>query len=93
MVDIETDRQRQRVDFHQTQQTTWVWLSSAVQLNSCFILKVVARDEESGEEVSASVDIEVLQRGQAGETTSPLCLPLSRKHSAVACKLGSAPGF
>ncbi|KAM9705410.1 cadherin EGF LAG seven-pass G-type receptor 2 isoform 3-T3 [Menidia menidia] len=29
------------------------------------ILQVVARDEESGEEVSASVDIEVLQRGQA----------------------------
>ncbi|XP_062239017.1 cadherin-related family member 5 isoform X3 [Platichthys flesus] len=28
------------------------------------ILQVVARDEESGEEVSASVDIEVLQRGQ-----------------------------
>lgn len=30
-------------------------------------LQVIARDEESGEEVSASVDIEVLQRGQAGE--------------------------
>ncbi|XP_023205621.1 cadherin-related family member 5-like isoform X2 [Xiphophorus maculatus] len=29
------------------------------------ILQVVARDEESGEEASASVDIEVLQRGQA----------------------------
>ncbi|XP_071358635.1 cadherin-related family member 5 isoform X2 [Trachinotus anak] len=29
------------------------------------VLQVVARDEESGEEVSASVDIEVLQRGQA----------------------------
>ncbi|XP_019126719.2 cadherin-related family member 5 [Larimichthys crocea] len=29
------------------------------------ILQVVARDEESGEEVSASVDVEVLQRGQA----------------------------
>ncbi|XP_005734273.1 cadherin-related family member 5 isoform X2 [Pundamilia nyererei] len=29
------------------------------------ILQVIARDEESGEEVSASVDIEVLQRGQA----------------------------
>nr|XP_046235491.1 protocadherin-15 [Scatophagus argus] len=29
------------------------------------ILQVVARDEESGEEVSASVDIEVLQRGQS----------------------------
>ncbi|CAN9508392.1 unnamed protein product [Ophioblennius macclurei] len=29
------------------------------------ILQVVARDKESGEEVSASVDIEVLQRGQA----------------------------
>ncbi|XP_051249083.1 protocadherin-15 isoform X8 [Dicentrarchus labrax] len=28
------------------------------------ILQVVARDEESGDEVSASVDIEVLQRGQ-----------------------------
>ncbi|XP_049423347.1 cadherin-related family member 5 [Epinephelus fuscoguttatus] len=28
------------------------------------ILQVVARDEESGEEASASVDIEVLQRGQ-----------------------------
>ncbi|XP_041820400.1 cadherin-related family member 5 [Chelmon rostratus] len=28
------------------------------------ILQVVARDEESGEEVSASVDVEVLQRGQ-----------------------------
>ncbi|XP_061570383.1 cadherin-related family member 5 [Cololabis saira] len=28
------------------------------------ILQVIARDEESGEEVSASVDIEVLQRGQ-----------------------------
>ncbi|XP_044042606.1 protocadherin-15 isoform X2 [Siniperca chuatsi] len=28
------------------------------------ILQVVARDEESGEEVSASVDIEVLQKGQ-----------------------------
>lgn len=31
-------------------------------------LQVIARDEESGEEVSASVDIEVLQRGQAGES-------------------------
>ena len=30
-------------------------------------LQVVARDEESGEEVSASVDVEVLQRGQSGE--------------------------
>ncbi|XP_017295992.2 cadherin-related family member 5-like [Kryptolebias marmoratus] len=29
------------------------------------ILQVVAKDEESGEEVSASVDIEVLQQGQA----------------------------
>ncbi|XP_029350689.1 cadherin-related family member 5 [Echeneis naucrates] len=29
------------------------------------ILQVIARDEESGEEISASVDIEVLQRGQA----------------------------
>ncbi|XP_037615759.1 uncharacterized protein LOC119482388 isoform X2 [Sebastes umbrosus] len=29
------------------------------------ILQVVARDEESGEEASASVDIEVLQRGQS----------------------------
>ncbi|XP_054876777.1 cadherin-related family member 5 [Poeciliopsis prolifica] len=29
------------------------------------ILQVIARDEESGEEVSASVDVEVLQRGQA----------------------------
>ncbi|XP_055087523.1 cadherin-related family member 5 [Periophthalmus magnuspinnatus] len=29
------------------------------------IIQVIARDEESGEEVSASVDIEVLQRGQA----------------------------
>ncbi|XP_069580248.1 cadherin-related family member 5 [Brachyistius frenatus] len=29
------------------------------------ILQVVARDEESGEEASASVDVEVLQRGQA----------------------------
>ncbi|MEQ2199181.1 hypothetical protein XENOCAPTIV_026888, partial [Xenoophorus captivus] len=28
-------------------------------------LQVVARDEESGEEASASVDVEVLQRGQA----------------------------
>ncbi|XP_050933641.1 cadherin-related family member 5 isoform X2 [Lates calcarifer] len=34
------------------------------------ILQVMARDEESGEEVSASVDIEVLQRGQAGEPQS-----------------------
>lgn len=30
------------------------------------IPKVVARDEESGERVTASLDIEVLQRGQAG---------------------------
>ncbi|XP_038134345.1 cadherin-related family member 5 [Cyprinodon tularosa] len=29
------------------------------------LLQVIARDEESGEEASASVDIEVLQRGQA----------------------------
>ncbi|XP_072311030.1 protocadherin-11 Y-linked isoform X2 [Eucyclogobius newberryi] len=29
------------------------------------VIQVIARDEESGEEVSASVDIEVLQRGQA----------------------------
>ncbi|XP_037315581.2 protocadherin Fat 1 [Pungitius pungitius] len=29
------------------------------------IIRVVARDEESGEEVSASVDIEVLQTGQS----------------------------
>ncbi|KAM6895728.1 cadherin-related family member 5 [Xenentodon cancila] len=38
------------------------------------ILQVVARDEESGEEVSASVDIEVLQRGQTvprGAFTEP----------------------
>lgn len=32
-----------------------------------FALQVVARDEESGEEASALVDVEVLQRGQAGE--------------------------
>ncbi|KAJ0012729.1 hypothetical protein NQD34_017062 [Periophthalmus magnuspinnatus] len=31
------------------------------------IIQVIARDEESGEEVSASVDIEVLQRGQASK--------------------------
>ncbi|XP_041834087.1 uncharacterized protein LOC121635093 [Melanotaenia boesemani] len=31
------------------------------------ILQIMARDEESGEEVSASVDVEVLQRGQTGE--------------------------
>lgn len=30
------------------------------------VLQVVARDEESGEEASAVVDVEVLQRGQAG---------------------------
>ncbi|CAL9682600.1 unnamed protein product [Knipowitschia caucasica] len=29
------------------------------------VIQVIARDEESGEEVSASADIEVLQRGQA----------------------------
>lgn len=33
-------------------------------------LQVVARDEESGEEVSASVDIEVLERGQPGEDSN-----------------------
>ncbi len=33
-------------------------------------VQVVARDEESGEEASASVDIEVLQRGQAGENNT-----------------------
>nr|XP_040028968.1 protocadherin-15 isoform X2 [Gasterosteus aculeatus aculeatus] len=33
------------------------------------IIQVVARDEESGEEVSASVDIEVLQTGQLGGQT------------------------
>ncbi|XP_027900197.1 cadherin-related family member 5 isoform X3 [Xiphophorus couchianus] len=33
--------------------------------NFTLIVMVVARDEESGEEASASVDIEVLQRGQA----------------------------
>lgn len=33
-------------------------------------LQVVARDEESGEEVSTSVDIEVLQRGQPGKLTN-----------------------
>ncbi|XP_022067919.2 cadherin-related family member 5 isoform X2 [Acanthochromis polyacanthus] len=40
------------------------------------ILQVVARDEESGEEISASVDVEVLQRGQtvprAAFTEQPL---------------------
>jgi len=29
-------------------------------------LKVVARDKESGERATASLDIEVLQRGQSG---------------------------
>ncbi|XP_068611630.1 cadherin-related family member 5 [Brachionichthys hirsutus] len=46
-----------------------VLIARADQLHALdrHILQVVARDVESGEEVSASVDIEVLQRGQPGD--------------------------
>ncbi|KAM4522964.1 cadherin-related family member 5 [Fundulus diaphanus] len=48
-----------------TQEGVLIARTDQLQAFDRHILQVVARDEESGEEASASVDIEVLQRGQA----------------------------
>lgn len=57
-------------------------------LKCAWLLQVVARDEESGEEVSASVDVEVLQRGQTGDnpTNRKFCTHTSCG-GTVGCKL------
>ncbi|CAK6974005.1 cadherin-related family member 5 isoform X1 [Scomber scombrus] len=50
--------------YHVTQGGVLIARAERLRAFDRHILQVVARDEESGEEVSASVDIEVLQRGQ-----------------------------
>lgn len=50
--------------YHITQEGVLIARTDRVHTFDRHILQVIARDEESGEEVSASVDIEVLQRGQ-----------------------------
>ncbi|KAM7367467.1 hypothetical protein PAMP_015367 [Pampus punctatissimus] len=50
--------------YHITQDGVLIARTDRLHAFDRHILQVVARDEESGEEVSASVDIEVLQRGQ-----------------------------
>ncbi|XP_069375943.1 cadherin-related family member 5 [Paralichthys olivaceus] len=51
--------------YHVTQMGILIARTDQLHAFDRHILQVVARDEESGEEVSASVDVEVLQRGQA----------------------------
>ncbi|XP_030004676.1 cadherin-related family member 5 isoform X2 [Sphaeramia orbicularis] len=51
--------------YHITREGVLIARTDRVHTFDRHILQVIARDEESGEEVSASVDIEVLQRGQA----------------------------
>ncbi|XP_047246189.1 cadherin-related family member 5 isoform X2 [Girardinichthys multiradiatus] len=51
--------------FHVTQEGVLIARTDKLQAFDRHILQVVARDEESGEEASSSVDTEVLQRGQA----------------------------
>ncbi|KAM8883907.1 cadherin-related family member 5 isoform 1-T1 [Synchiropus picturatus] len=51
--------------FHVTQSGVLIARADQLQASSRSVLQVIARDEESGEEVSASVDVEVLQQGQA----------------------------
>ncbi|KAM7378648.1 hypothetical protein PAMA_013523 [Pampus argenteus] len=50
--------------YHITQDGVIIARTDRLHALDRHILQVVAKDEESGEEVSASVDIEVLQRGQ-----------------------------
>ncbi|XP_029901442.1 cadherin-related family member 5 isoform X2 [Myripristis murdjan] len=50
--------------YHVTQEGVLIARTDRLRAFDRHILEVVARDEESGEEATATVDIEVLQRGQ-----------------------------
>ncbi|RVE56826.1 hypothetical protein OJAV_G00224960 [Oryzias javanicus] len=51
--------------YHVTQEGVLIGRTDQLRVFDRHVLQVVGRDEESGEEASAVVDVEVLQRGQA----------------------------